>query len=291
MTLPIHSAQELITSLTPKYGPQEAAAIVRILVEDAFNTGAWRSFVPQHTDEARWTVCVARLLDGEPVQYVVGKSLFLGRYFEVSPAVLIPRQETEELVEWALACIQKSDHTSPKCVLDIGLGSGCIGISIAAERPDVQLHGIEKSEAALDVAQANAAALLPTKTIDFRLGDALELSSMPDLPLMHLVVSNPPYIPWQEKALMPAHVLEYEPPMALFVPNHDPLLFYRNIAQWAKQQLLPNGWLLFECNEFNAHEVVSLLETLNYTSIELRSDMSGAPRMVGAQKKLELQPA
>jgi release factor glutamine methyltransferase len=288
MTNHYTNAQALIQALAPRYGPAEAAAVVRIFVEDAFDAKAWRSFVPAEAQQQHWKIGVERLLQGEPVQYVAGKALFMGRYFEVNPAVLIPRQETEELVLWAIDCLKTQAPTLPYRVLDIGLGSGCIGVSIAAELPNVQLSGIDKSPEALTVARANAAQLLPNRSVDFRIGDALQLVDNESLDPFSLVVSNPPYIPQREQTVMPPHVLNHEPAMALFVPDHDPLVFYNAIAEWAKNNLHDHGWLLFECNEFNAHEVVGILQEKNYASVTLRHDFSGAPRMVGGRNKMEL---
>ena len=269
------SARTLLTEqLLPRYGAGEAASIARIVMEDAF--------------EKRWTVeevkqlenITARLTHGEPVQYVLGQADFFGLKFKVNPAVLIPRQETEELVAWVLEYLKTSNLGNP-VVLDIGLGSGCIGVTLKKKFPGLQLFGLEKSRAALEIALQNARHLLGERAeFNFTEGDILNYPDWSEFPQLDVVVSNPPYIPLVEKGIMPEHVTEYEPALALFVDNDDPLLFYCVIADFSLQKLKPGGTLLFECNEFNASEVAGLLREKGFTEVELRKDLAGAERMV-----------
>ncbi|MBL7806752.1 MAG: peptide chain release factor N(5)-glutamine methyltransferase, partial [Saprospiraceae bacterium] len=219
----------------------------------------------------------ARLLQGEPVQYILGEADFFGLKFLVNPSVLIPRQETEELVAWVLEWLPP---LVPLRLIDIGLGSGCIGITLQKKQPAIELWGIDKSEAALETARQNATRLLPGKTVHLLHADILNQLDWAKLPQASVIVSNPPYIPFTEQHLVPEHVAAHEPGMALFVENEDPLLFYRTIAAFAREKLLPGGALFFECNEFNASEVLQLLQDQGFSQVELRKDLAGAERMV-----------
>jgi len=274
----------LIEQLTPRYGAGEAAAIARIVMEDAFAASGGR----QVADGRQWTDdegekirnILNRLLAGEPVQYVLGQADFFGLKFKVNPAVLIPRQETEELVAWVLEHLKNSQLKKPG-VLDIGLGSGCIAVSLKKKYPRAQLFGLEKSPAALAVAVENARRILgESAEFEFVAGDILNEADWEKFPALDVVVSNPPYIPHVEKARMPEHVLAHEPPLALFVDDNDPLLFYRVISDFSLKKLLPGGVLSFECNEFNAGEVADLLRQKGFLEVVLRKDLAGAERMV-----------
>jgi len=270
----------LTSLLTPRYGAGEAAFIARIVVEDIFfsKTNPERTLTEAETHH--FEQIKNRLVAGEPVQYVLGEADFFGLKFKVNPAVLIPRQETEELVFWVLEHLKIRVLEHP-VLLDIGLGSGCIGITLKKKNPSLQLFGLEKSPAALAVAVENARLMLgESKGYNFREGNILDRSDWEQFPLLDVVVSNPPYIPHAEKNVMPEHVLAHEPALALFVENDEPLLFYRVIADFCLKRLRPGGTLFFECNEFNATEVADLLHQKNFREIELRTDLAGAPRMV-----------
>ncbi len=275
----------LVGRLTPRYGAAEAAAIARIVLEDVFRVH--RRSVSDF--EVQWTPSqseqlqdiIHRLEAGEPVQYVVGTAAFFGLVFQVNPAVLIPRQETEELVAWVLEYLKATEAGESTRVLDIGLGSGCIGITLKKKRPAIQLFGMEKSAEALAVATGNAQEILG-KTMDFQFLQG-DITCQEDWALfsdMNVIVSNPPYIPESEKEIMPGHVLDHEPALALFVDNDDPLHFYRVIADFALEKLTPRGMLFFECNEFNARQVAALLTHKGFQLVMLRQDLSGADRMV-----------
>lgn len=260
----------LIEQLTPRYGAGEAASIARIVIED---------FFPKNNEEQFYQI-LNRLLAGEPVQYVLGQADFFCLKFKVNSAVLIPRQETEELVAWVLEHLKNSKLESP-ALLDIGLGSGCIGVTLKKKFPRLRLFGLEKSEAALAVAVENARLILGENAdVEFAEGDILKKSDWEKFPPLDVVVSNPPYIPLVEKAMMPEHVVAHEPAEALFVSDDDPLAFYRAIADFSLQKLQAGGALFFECNEFNANEVADLLGEKGFSKAELRKDLAGAERMV-----------
>lgn len=273
--------ESFVRDLTPRYGLGEARSIARIVFADAL--GCRR---PPHTlsgqEEAHLEPIRRRLLAGEPVQYILGRADFFGLKFRVNPSVLIPRQETEELVALALRWLNARQKRCP-AVLDIGLGSGCIGIALKRRRPDARLFGIEKSPQALAIAIENGCTLLGEGQFTFLEADVLRPETLPtDWPTFDLILSNPPYVRRQEQYLMPEHVLAHEPPEALFVDDEDPLLFYRAIAHLAQQRLGPNGGLFFECNEFTAQEVVSLLEKMGFAHPVLQQDLCGAHRMAWA---------
>jgi len=276
---PEYARNFLIEQLTQRYGDGEAKAIARIVFEDAFDHG--RAFV-----ETRFEEILERLVAGEPVQYVLGEADFFGLKFKVSPAVLIPRQETEELVAWVLEHLKIFPKNEPPSLLDIGLGSGCIGITLKKKMPGLQLFGLEKSPAALAISTENASQILgahstlnPQPSTVFLQGDILNRSDWSLFPELDLVVSNPPYIPHSEKNLVPEHVMSHEPSLALFVDDPDPLLFYRVIADFALEKLRSGGVLFFECNEFNASEVAVMMREKGFSNVEIRKDLAGAERM------------
>ncbi|MEY3240220.1 MAG: hypothetical protein RIR11_1658 [Bacteroidota bacterium] len=271
---------DLITALTPRYGAVEARSIARIVLEDAFGTKQYATFqLKEEASIMEYNRIKTALIAGIPLQYILGVADFFGLKFKVTPAVLIPRQETEELVDWIIQYLKKQDNTAAT-VLDIGLGSGCIGITLKRKLPNIALYGIEKSSAALTIALENAHQILGgVQLVHFKEGDILT-DHFDDLPMFDVIVSNPPYIPRHEAAVMPEHVLAHEPELALFVEGDDPLLFYRIIAQFAQQHLKKGAALFFECNEFNAGEVVALLKEVGMTDIMLQKDIGGADRMV-----------
>lgn len=220
-------------------------------------------------DRQRLSVAMDRLVENEPVQYVLGYETFLGRKFAVNPAVLIPRPETEQLVGMAERC-------SGQSVLDIGTGSGCIAISVALDCPDKAVTAWDISNEALLVAQDNARRL--GAKVDFELQDAL--SPPHDNSRWDVIVSNPPYVCNREKAQMEQNVLQFEPARALFVPDDDPLLFYRAIAMYARKSLCSGGRLLFECNKAFAADVAQMLGNMGFSNPETIDDQFGMPRFV-----------
>ncbi|SDY17819.1 peptide chain release factor N(5)-glutamine methyltransferase [Hymenobacter psychrophilus] len=219
----------------------------------------------------------ARLLRHEPLQYVLGTAHFAGLELEVTPATLIPRPETEELVE-LIAREQQEGRTGLQ-VLDVGTGSGCIPLALAARLPGARFTAVDVSAEALAVARRNAVRC--GVTIDFQQVDILAAVPVLAGPL-DVLVSNPPYVLESERALMRPNVLAYEPATALFVPNHDPLLFYRRIAQLGRALLGPGGVLYFEINEQFAAETEGLLRGLGYAAVVSHEDIFGRARLVRA---------
>ena len=292
---------DICQRLTPLYGPQEAKAMTRMLLEDLF----YLSFADilcgatEHLSDAdtlRLQQSVARLLDSEPLQYVTGTAFFCGHPFHVAPGVLIPRPETEWIVETAVGLATAS---APR-ILDIGTGSGCIAISISLALADRHCHteAWDISEDALRIAADNAARL--GAEVKFRRRDALrleedfpaeenqggaeELSDTNAAETWDIIVSNPPYICNREAADMHANVLRHEPHLALFVPDTDPLLFYRAIARYAMRSLRKGGWLLFECNTLYAHDTAQMASDMGFATSVVEDDCFGKPRFVKAQK-------
>lgn len=270
--------QQFVQQLTFTKGKREATSIARIVFEDAFRLFDYQSTQPFLQEKKLQSIQV-RLANHEPVQYILGQADFYGLKFMVNPAVLIPRPETEELVYWILESISKFDLT----ILDIGTGSGCIPVTLKKKLPKASITGLDISETALQVAQANAK--LNQVEIDFQRINILVKNNWKDLPNFDIIISNPPYIPYKEIPLMPKQVINFEPKVALFVDNREPLIFYQKIAQIAWQKLNNNGQLFFECNEFNAKEVVLILDQIGFSNIELAKDMEGKDRMVRGEKK------
>jgi len=219
-----------------------------------------------------------RLKKQEPIQYILGTTEFYGLTFKVNKHTLIPRPETEELVDWVLSNLH--DQDSMLDILDIGTGSGCIAISLAKNIPTAIVSGLDISEKALEVAQENA--VKNQVLVSFCKKDILETTALKNK--YDVMVSNPPYVRQLEKKAMNANVLDYEPGVALFVPNEDPLLFYRKIAQLAMVSLQTRGWLYFEINEYLSKEMDVLLKEIGFANIEIKKDFREVPRMIKCQK-------
>ncbi len=225
-----------------------------------------------------WNAILEQLQQEIPIQYLLGKTSFYGLDFEVNAAVLIPRPETEELVEWILES-QKSKVESQKVkILDIGTGSGCIAISLAKNLPDATVFALDVSEEALATAKKNAEN--NSVNVTFIHQNILETEDL--LQQFDIIVSNPPYVRNLEKEEIKKNVLENEPHLALFVADNDALVFYKKIAQLAQKNLLPNGQLYFEINQYLGKEMVDLLEKMNFKTIDLRKDIYGNDRMTKA---------
>jgi release factor glutamine methyltransferase len=227
---------------------------------------------------------LTQLQTGEPIQYILGITEFYGLPFKVNPSVLIPRPETEELVEWILSVagtrlpVAGSQFTGN--ILDIGTGSGCIAISLKKNLPQAQVSAIDISERALQTAKENAE--LNEVEVNFIHADILNINSEIKLPKSEIIISNPPYVTLDDKKQMHTNVTNFEPHTALFVPEHDPLIFYKAIADFALLNLTPNGLLFFEINELYGQETVKLLKDKGFVNAELRKDMSGRDRMIKA---------
>ena len=223
-------------------------------------------------------MALLRLKKQEPIQYILGCTAFYGLTFKVNEHTLIPRPETEELVDWVLSNLH--DQDSVLDILDIGTGSGCIAISLAKNIPTARVSGLDISEKALEVAQENA--VKNQVLVSFCEKDILETTALKNK--YDVMVSNPPYVRQLEKKAMNANVLDYEPGVALFVPNEDPLLFYRKIAQLAMVSLQTRGWLYFEINEYLSKEMDVLLKDIGFANIEIKKDFREVPRMIKCQK-------
>ncbi|MDC0341697.1 peptide chain release factor N(5)-glutamine methyltransferase [Flavobacteriaceae bacterium] len=219
-----------------------------------------------------------RLKKQEPIQYILGTTEFYGLTFKVNEHTLIPRPETEELVDWVLSNLH--DQDSMLDILDIGTGSGCIAISLAKNIPTARVSGLDVSEKALEIAKENA--VKNQVLVSFCQKDILRTTSLEKK--YDVIVSNPPYVRQLEKKAMNANVLDYEPGIALFVPNEDPLLFYRKIAQLAMVSLQTRGWLYFEINEYLSKEMDVLLKEIGFANIEIKKDFREVPRMIKCQK-------
>lgn len=273
--------RELWRTLEPLYGNGEARAITDYVLDVCFGLskadilcGAVEEMTAEKTAELN--KIFGRLTEGEPVQYVLGRAEFSGRWFSVRPGVLIPRPETEELCAWMTADSKASG--SPK-VLDIGTGSGCIAITLQLDMPESKVTAWDISADALDVARENAQQL--GANVNFVKLDALNAKPEGE---WDVIVSNPPYICEKEKKDMAVNVLEHEPHTALFVPDADPLLFYRAITRLAVQTLSKGGRLYFEINPIYADDTCHMMRAEGMTAVELRSDMYGKQRMAKGVK-------
>lgn len=269
--------QQLSLDLEAVYEASEARQVARIVLEDAFQVKAFnREMFFTEADSARLKVITNRLLQHEPVQYILGEVDFYGLKFKVDQQVLIPRQETEELVHWMLETLPKNTKAT---IIDIGTGSGCIPITIKVKRPEAQVWAVDISEGALTIAAQNAAR--HQAAVQFLQADMLQAAHWPQ-GTFDCIVSNPPYIPNREAQLMPKQVLLYEPKLALFTEDEEALIFYDRIAEFALKSLTDKGSLFFETNEFNAPLVVQLLQNKGFQEVELKQDMQGKDRMIRA---------
>ncbi len=232
----------------------------------------------------QWKSILSELKIQKPIQYILGETEFYGLSFLVDENTLIPRPETEELVEWIIGEEGKGKREKGKAkILDIGTGSGCIAISLAKNITNSEVFAIDVSEKALETAKKNAE--MNKVEINFIQADILEVNNLTfdfRLSTFDLIVSNPPYVRNLEKAEIKPNVLEYEPHLALFVEDTDALLFYRKIAELAKKSLNPNGKLYFEINQHLGREMIQLLEELGFTNIELKKDIYNNDRIISA---------
>lgn len=260
--------------LLPLYSKQEAESLVFWLLEhflkmkrmDVLND------VPIEAVPAEMEMALKKLLRGMPIQYILGKAPFYGRELKVGPEVLIPRNETEELVHMII----KENPQSGLRILDVGTGSGCIPISLALEMENATLFGLDISEKALELAYENAKSL-EAEVSFFRCNILQEEIPIKDLDIL---VSNPPYVRDSEQSQMHQNVLQFEPHLALFVADDNPLIFYRSIAEKGRKALKPGGKLYFEINEAFGQETKKLMEDLGYSEIRILEDLNGRNRMV-----------
>jgi release factor glutamine methyltransferase len=231
-------------------------------------------FEISESDKVRWENILTELKTQKPIQYILGETEFYGLKFIVDENVLIPRPETEELVELIVSNFKS--QTSKLRILDIGTGSGCIPISLKKNLPNAEVFAIDVSENALEIAKKNAK--LNGVEVNFILKNILETNDLEQQ--FDIIVSNPPYVRMLEKEEIKPNVLEFEPHLALFVEDNDALLFYRKIAQLAKKNLTENGSLFFEINQYLGKETVELLENLGFKNILLLKDIYGNDRMI-----------
>lgn len=299
--------QQLWQSLTPLYDAGEAQAIVRTVLDVKYGMTLTDIICGKVNEisadeERKLEEIIIRLQKGEPVQYVLGEADFAGRTFHVEPGVLIPRPETAELCQWIEEDIAGKSTDSPKDssedsskdspevspqatddakqILDICTGSGCIAITLGLNIPNSEVTGWDISEDALRIAQGNVE-MLKARNVRIEYQDALALPKAAEA--ADLIVSNPPYICEKEKADMEKNVLEHEPSLALFVPDEDPLKFYRAIAEYASSALKSGGALYFEINPIYEKETREMLLKLDFKDIETKEDAFGKKRMMRAK--------
>ena len=295
--------QQFWQSLTPLYDAGEAQAIVRTVLDVEYGMTLTDIICGKvnelSSDEERnLEEIITRLQNGEPVQYVLGEADFAGRTFHVEPGVLIPRPETAELCQWIEEEVSSLDADDPKQILDICTGSGSIAITLGLTLPNSEVTGWDISEDALRIAQGNVE-MLKARNVRIEYQDALmlpkaaeaaeaaEISEAAESSLSkswNIIVSNPPYICEKEKVDMEKNVLEHEPSIALFVPDEEPLKFYRAIAEYASSALKSEGALYFEINPIYEKETREMLEELGFKDIKTKEDAYGKKRMMKAMK-------
>ena len=281
--------QQFWQSLTPLYDAGEAQAIVRTVLDVEYGMTLTDIICGKvnelSSDEERnLEEIIARLQNGEPVQYVLGEADFAGRTFHVEPGVLIPRPETAELCQWIEEEVSSQEADERKQILDICTGSGCIAITLGLNIPNSEVTGWDISEDTLRIAQGNVE-MLKAGNVRIEYQDALMLPKTAEA--ADIIVSNPPYICEKEKADMEKNVLEHEPSIALFVPDEDPLKFYRAIAEYASSALKSEGALYFEINPIYEKETREMLEGLGFKDIETKEDAFGKKRMMKAKNNKE----
>lgn len=261
------------------FGAAEAKAMARIVFQEAFGWDAahldmHRSTALSESELLKVYTPLTRLRTGEPLQYVLGHAWFMGMKLHVSPGVLIPRPETEEMVD----LIQRRGRSFDR-IVDIGTGSGCIALGLKQSFPDAEVMAMDVSEEALTIARRNG----KEQALNIEWQQCDVLSTEREFPRdLDLVVSNPPYVPRSEERAMERHVLDHEPHMALFVEDADPLVFYRVIAQKAWLAVVPGGEVWFEGHYRYSNAVGDMLLIQGYSNVEVLNDLSGSPRFIHA---------
>lgn len=273
------------------YGKDEVNSFFFMLTETYFGLERFAlaldpDFVITKEQETPMFSALSELKLQKPIQHILGNAHFFGLEFFVNEHTLIPRPETEELVQWILDAVKKNTTTETLRILDIGTGSGCIPIALKKHLPNAKVYALDISNEALKVAQKNAET--NEVEIQFEKADVLYLADLnvfgEEELLFDIIVSNPPYVRNLEKAEMQKNVLEFEPDSALFVEDDDPLIFYDRIANLAKANLQPNGILYFEVNQYLGNEMIDLLKNKEFKNVELRKDIFGVDRMMKAVK-------
>jgi release factor glutamine methyltransferase len=279
---------QFIQQLTPIYDAGEAESFFYLVLEDKqqlkrIDLALHPDLVFSEEEIVVWNSILEQLKQEIPIQYLLGKTSFYGLDFEVNENVLIPRPETEELVEWILES-QKSKGENKKIrILDIGTGSGCIAISLAKNLPNAQVFAIDVSEKALATAQKNAE--INAVNVTFINQNILETEDLGQQ--FDIIVSNPPYVRDLEKEEIKKNVLDNEPHLALFVEDNDALIFYKKIAELAQKNGSENSQLYFEINQYLGKEMIDLLEKMNFKNIELRKDIYGNDRMIKGEMSVQ----
>lgn len=271
---------DLSTRLSVLYDPVEASAMARIAAEETFGREAVRAGETGQIDLTAWKTLCERLLAGMPLQYALGRAWFLDLTLEVGPSVLIPRPETEELVDHAIRLMQVRDKAKGRRILDIGTGSGCIAIAMKRALPDCEVMAIDISPEALAVATRNAAA--NGADVQFAEVDILAEKALDTLGVFDLIISNPPYISPEEASDMHPNVVDHEPHVALFTGDADPYVFYRAIANHGLTALRDSGIICCEISALRGPETASIFADAGYNEVSLISDMQELPRIITA---------
>lgn len=272
--------QYISQSLKGLYPENEVKAFTKIILCEIFQLNMLDIYIGKDINltafqQKELKDIITRLQKYEPIQYIAGQTQFYGLTLEVHPGVLIPRPETEELADWII----KENRDKKISILDIGTGSGCIPVALSMNIPNADISAWDISEKALETAINNGKRV--NSAIHFHQIDIFRYC--PGKDRFDVIVSNPPYVTEAEQKDMEQNVLGWEPSLALFVPNHDPLLFYRTIGTLALKMLTPQGKLYFEINQAFGHETLELLKELGYSNVEIRKDISGKDRMIKAQ--------
>jgi release factor glutamine methyltransferase len=275
---------QFIKDLSSFYDAYEAESFFYLILEDKhklrqIDLALNHELTFDKSDFIIWDSILEELKKEVPIQYLLGKTSFYGLDFEVNENVLIPRPETEELVEWVITESSKLEKSKKIKILDIGTGSGCIAVSLAKNIPHADVYAIDISKKALDTAKRNA--VNNKVDITFLFQNILEIEGLKyDF---DIIVSNPPYVRNLEKEEIKKNVLDYEPHLALFVDDNDALVFYKKIAALAKNNLVESGQLYFEINQYLGKEMTDLLEEMNFKNIELRKDIYDNDRMISCK--------
>ena len=281
---------EFIKQLSSLYDEGEAESFFFLILEEKhqlrrIDLALQIDLAFSESDIQTWNAILEQLQLEIPIQYILGSTNFYGLKFEVNENVLIPRPETEELVDWIIESQKSEVEIENLKVLDIGTGSGCIAISLAKNLPNAQVYAIDISEKALTTAQKNAVSNHANVTfLQKNILNVVNLNESEDSQEFDIIVSNPPYVRNLEKVEIKKNVLDNEPHLALFVDDDDALVFYRKIAQLAQKNLSEKGQLYFEINQYLGKETLELLENLGFQNIELRKDIYGNDRMIRSEK-------
>ncbi len=275
-----------LKGLKNTYSTQESNSIFKLLVYSKLNIDAATIVLDQDNELGEkntvfFQKALQRLIKKEPVQYIIGETSFFDLTFKVTPDVLIPRPETEELVQWIISDQQVIQSVNKVKILDIGTGSGCIAISLAKNIPNAEIWALDVSQSAIEIARINAKQ--NKVNINFLNLDILKIKELPHY--FDLIVSNPPYVKQQEKEVMHGNVLQHEPDQALYVSDTIPLVFYDKITDLAKNHLTKNGKLYFEINQYLGKETLELIQSKGFKNVLLKKDFLSNDRMIRAEKE------